>query len=131
IARRCKGAEMKVIGTKRDTSVPVDNVDRLLAPERLDELLRESDFVVLAVPSMPDTTRMLARSQFAQMRRDAHLVNIARGSVVVESDLVDALREGTIAGALLDVFQKEPLQADSPLWTMPNVIVTPHISGWP
>ena len=65
------------------------------------------------------------------MGSTAFLVNIARGSVVVESELIEALRAGTIAGALLDVFEREPLPADSPLWTMPNVIVTPHTAGYP
>ena len=65
------------------------------------------------------------------MRRTAYLVNIARGSVVVESDLIQALQDKTIAGAFLDVFEREPLPADSPLWTLPNVIATPHLSGYP
>jgi phosphoglycerate dehydrogenase-like enzyme len=130
IARRCKGAGLRVIGTKRDTSRPVENVDQLFAADNLPELLRQSDYVVLAVPYTAETDRMIGRKQLSQMRRTAHLVNIARGSVMVESDLVEALREGTIAGALLDVFEKEPLPADSPLWAMPNVIVAPHISGW-
>ena len=67
----------------------------------------------------------------ATARRPAFLVNIARGSVVMESELIEALRAGTIAGALLDVFERDPLPADSPLWTMPNVIVTPHVAGYP
>lgn len=131
IARRGKSAGMTVIGTKRDTTQPVAGVDTLLPPDGLDELLRLSDFVVLAVPQVPDTTRLIGRRQLQQMRRTAILVNIARGSVVVEAELVEALQAGTIAGAVLDVFEREPLPADSPLWTMPNVIVTPHVSGNP
>ncbi|SFN92351.1 D-isomer specific 2-hydroxyacid dehydrogenase, NAD binding domain [Bradyrhizobium sp. Rc3b] len=64
------------------------------------------------------------------MRRDAFLINIACGSLIAEHELIEALQAGTIAGALLDVFEREPLPADSPLWTMPNVIVTPHVAGW-
>ncbi|WP_207717673.1 D-2-hydroxyacid dehydrogenase [Caenimonas soli] len=131
IARRAESAGMTVIGTKRDVSEPVPFVDRLLPTTALDELLRLSDFVVLAVPHTPETTRLIGHEQLHRMRPSAFLVNIARGSVVVESDLIEALRSGTIAGALLDVFEREPLPPDSPLWTLPNVIVSPHISGYP
>lgn len=131
IARRAKTVGMTVLGTKRDVSEPVVGVDRLLPPEGLSELLQLSDFVVLAVPNIPETARLIDREQLQQMRRSAFLVNIARGSVVAESDLVEALQEGTIAGAFLDVFEREPLPVDSPLWTMPNVIITPHVAGYP
>ncbi|MET4046069.1 phosphoglycerate dehydrogenase-like enzyme [Bradyrhizobium sp. RT6a] len=131
IARRGKGAGMTVLGTKRDVSAPVEGVDRLLPPNGLAELLQLSDFVVLAVPLVPETTRLIGREQLRLMRRSAFLVNIARGSVVAESELVEELRAGTIAGALLDVFEQEPLPANSPLWTMPNVLVAPHVSGYP
>ena len=125
IARRGKSAGMTVVGSKRDVTQSVACVDRLFPPNGLTELLQLSDFVVLAVPQVPETTGLIGREQIRLMRRAAFLVNIARGSVVVESELIEALRAGTIAGALLDVFEREPLPADSPLWTMPNVIVTP------
>ncbi len=131
IARRGKSAGMTVVGSKRDVTQSVAGVDRLFPPSGLAELLQLSDFVVLAVPQVPETTGLIGREQIRLMRRAAFLVNIARGSVVVESELIDALRAGTIAGALLDVFEREPLPADSPLWTMPNVIVTPHVAGYP
>ncbi len=131
IARRGKSAGMRVIGTKRDATQPVAGVDQLLPPDGLAELLQVSDFVVLAVPGTPETTRLIGREQLRQMRRTAILVNIARGSVVVETALIEALQAGSIAGAVLDVFEREPLPAESPLWTMPNVIVTPHVAGNP
>ncbi|WP_245430791.1 D-2-hydroxyacid dehydrogenase [Mesorhizobium sp. WSM3868] len=130
IARRAKGAGMRVIGCKRDVTEPVPYVDELLPSSGLEELLTLSDFVVLAVPRIPETERLIGRAQFRQMRRTAFLVNIARGAVVAESELIEALVSGEIAGALLDVFEQEPLPAESPLWTMPNVIVTPHVAGW-
>ncbi|QOG21091.1 D-2-hydroxyacid dehydrogenase [Bradyrhizobium sp. SEMIA] len=131
IARRGKSAGMTVIGSKRDVSEAIAGVDKLVPPDGLPELLQLSDFVVLAVPRLPETTKLIGRDQLQLMRRSAFLINIARGSVVVESELVAALHAGTIAGALLDVFEREPLPIDSPLWTMPNVIVAPHISGYP
>lgn len=131
IARRGKSVGMTVVGSKRDVTEPVACVDRLFAPNALAELLQLSDFVILAVPHIPETTRLIGCEQLRLMRSTAFLVNIARGSVVAENELIEALRAGTIAGALLDVFEREPLPADSALWTMPNVIVTPHIAGNP
>ncbi|UWU75867.1 D-2-hydroxyacid dehydrogenase [Bradyrhizobium huanghuaihaiense] len=131
IARRGKSAGMTVIGSKRDVSQPIADVDRLVPPDALPELLALSDFVVLAVPRLPETSRLIGGDQLQVMRRSAFLINIARGSVVVETELVEALQAGTISGALLDVFEREPLPADSPLWTMPNVIIAPHIAGYP
>lgn len=131
IARRAKSAGMTVVGSKRDISVPVEGVDRLFAADALAVMLPLCDFVVLAMPATPDTLGFIGAAEIAQMRRGAFLINIARGSVVVESELVEALHTGVIAGALLDVFEKEPLPHDSPLWDMPNVIITPHASGTP
>ena len=122
---------MTVLGTKRDTGKPVDGVDQLLPASALDELLPRSDFVVLAVPNTPETVRLMNAERFRLMRPTAFLINIARGSVVNEADLIDALDSGVVAGALLDVFEKEPLPEDSPLWRMHNVIVTPHVAGSP
>lgn len=129
IARRAKSAGMTVVGSKRDVSVPVDGVNRLFAPEALEELLPLCDFVVLAVPATPETIGLFGGAEIARMRSSAYLINIARGSVVVEAELIQALKANTIAGAMLDVFESEPLPKDSPLWSMPNVIATPHVAG--
>ncbi|WP_027515803.1 D-2-hydroxyacid dehydrogenase [Bradyrhizobium sp. WSM1417] len=131
IARRAKSAGMTVVGSKRDVSSSIDGVDRLFAPEALKEMLPLCDFVVLAVPATPTTVSLIGAPEIALMRRDAFLINIARGQVIVETELIKALEAGTIAGALLDVFQREPLPLGSPLWDMPNVIATPHVSGSP
>ncbi|MCP1838622.1 phosphoglycerate dehydrogenase-like enzyme [Bradyrhizobium sp. USDA 4524] len=131
IARRAKSAGMTVVGSKRDVSVPVDGVDRLFASDALEKLLPLCDFVVLAVPATATTMGLIGATEIARMRRDAFLINIARGQIVVEAELIKALEAGTIAGALLDVFEREPLPKESLLWDMPNVIATPHISGSP
>lgn len=129
IARRAKSAGMRVIGSKRDTSVPVEGVDTLFASDALHELLPLCDFVVLALPATPDTDGLIGAKELALMQHNAFLVNVARGKVVVEAELVNALQSGAIAGAMLDVFEQEPLPQESPLWRMPNVIVTPHVAG--
>ncbi|WFU71262.1 D-2-hydroxyacid dehydrogenase [Bradyrhizobium sp. CB2312] len=131
IARRAKSAGMTVVGSKRDISVPVEGVDALFASDALEDLLPLCDFLVLAVPATVETVGLIGAAQLARMRRDAFLINIARGSVIVEAELIKALQTGTIAGAMLDVFKREPLPYDSPLWDMPNVIATPHVAGSP
>ncbi|WP_225148628.1 MULTISPECIES: D-2-hydroxyacid dehydrogenase [unclassified Bradyrhizobium] len=129
IARRAKSAGMIVLGAKRDISVPAEDVDRLFGSDQLKDLLPLCDFVVLAVPATPETVGLIGADEIACMRSDAFLINIARGSVVVESELISALQAGSLGGAMLDVFEREPPPQDSPLWEMPNVIMTPHIAG--
>lgn len=96
---------------------------------RLPRLLKESDFVVLACPLTKDTEGLIGERELRAMKPTATLINVARGRVVQETTLIRALDEGWIAGACLDVFAREPLPDDSPLWDMPNVVVTPHNSG--
>ncbi|WP_027574540.1 D-2-hydroxyacid dehydrogenase [Bradyrhizobium sp. WSM1743] len=131
IARRAKSAGMTVVGSKRDISAPVEGVDKLFASNALQDLLPLCDFVVLAVPGTGETVRLIGAAEIGCMRRDAFLINIARGNVIAEAELIKALKTGTIAGAMLDVFEREPLPQDSPLWDMPNVIATPHVAGSP
>ena len=131
IARLGKAFGMNVIATRRSAR-PGDHaryVDTLLPADRLDRLLRESDFVVLAVPFTSETERLIGEAQFRRMKPTAFLINVARGGIVDEDALVRALTEKTIAGAGLDVFATEPLPGDSPLWRLPNAILSPHISG--
>jgi len=122
---------MQVLATRRSASGEEQDpdVDRLYPLEQLHELLRQSDYVVLAVPLTPETTRLIGEPELQVMRSHAYLVNIGRGHVVDEVALIRALKEGWIAGAGLDVTEEEPLPPDSPLYDMPNVILTPHISG--
>ena len=103
-------------------------LDRVGGPETLPELLADSDFVVLAAPLTPDTADMIDEAALAAMKSTAWLINIARGRLVDERALLDALREGRIGGAILDTFREEPLPPTSPFYDLPNVIVTPHTS---
>jgi phosphoglycerate dehydrogenase-like enzyme len=128
IARRARCFHMHVLGVKRSPA-PVDGVDRVYGPDRLEEVLSAGDFVVIALPLTPDTRQRIGEPELRIMKRTAYLINISRGAVVVESSLIKALREKWISGAVLDVFEEEPLPETSPLWTLRNVIVTPHISG--
>lgn len=98
-------------------------------PEALHALLPQADFVIMTVPHTPQTQGMMGAREFRAMKQTAYLINIGRGACVVLDDLVAALRAGEIAGAGLDVFEIEPLPADHPLWTMPGVLLTPHVAG--
>jgi phosphoglycerate dehydrogenase-like enzyme len=106
-----------------------DQVDAVWTPERLPDLLAQSDVVVLAAPHTPETKRLIGHAQLDHMKRGALLVNVARGKLVDDEAIVDALRDGRLGGAALDVFSDEPLEPSSPYWDLPNVIVTPHTSG--
>ncbi|MDX2037441.1 MAG: D-2-hydroxyacid dehydrogenase [Isosphaeraceae bacterium] len=132
IARRATAFGMRVIGVDRKPgaiSLP-EGVERVDGIERLDDLLTESRFVVIAAPQTPETTRLFDRRKFAAMRSDAYLINIGRGAIVVLDDLVAALESRTIAGAALDVFEVEPLPSSHRLWEFENVIITPHTAGY-
>jgi phosphoglycerate dehydrogenase-like enzyme len=130
LATRVQALGMRVLGYRRQAE-DVPGVDRLFAAERgdsLDELLRESDFVVLATPLSDATYHLIGARELGLMKRTAVLVNMARGGVVDEAALADTMRSGGIAGAGLDVFAQEPLPPDSPLWDLPNVAITPHMT---
>jgi len=108
---------------------PPDGVEAVWTPDRLPDLLAQSDVVVLAAPHTPETKRLIGRAQIDRMKRGALLVNIARGKLVDDEALIEALRDGRLGGAALDVFSQEPLEPSSPYWDLPNVIITPHTSG--
>jgi phosphoglycerate dehydrogenase-like enzyme len=128
-ARVCAAFGMRVIGVDaRREDVPA-GVDELHRPEALDRLLPEADFVIMTVPHTPQTEGMMNAERFKLMKRSAFLINIGRGMTVRLDDLNQALRDGQIAGAGLDVFEIEPLPPDHPLWTAPNVLLTPHVAG--
>lgn len=129
-ARLSKAFEMRVLATRRTPMKDTPpNVDRLFAAGDLSSMLPECDFVVLAVALTPETRRLIGERELRAMKSSAFLINVARGQVVDEAALVRALQEGWIAGAGLDVFEQEPLPPDSPLWELPNAIVTPHASA--
>jgi len=120
---------MRVIGTKRDTNVTIDAVDQVLPPADLETVLNEVDYLVLSCPLTDQTQGLIGRDELEAMDRSAILVNVARGEVVDEAALIDTLEADQIRGAGLDVFEKEPLPKESPLWDLSNVVLTPHIAG--
>ncbi len=122
------GFRVTAIRRRAGEAVP-DGVDAVWTPDRLPDLLAQSDVVVLAAPRTPATSRLIGRAQIEQMKPGALLVNVARGKLVDDDALIDALRDGRLGGAALDVFSEEPLDPSSPYWDLPNVIVTPHTSG--
>lgn len=134
LARYARTNGMRVIGTRR-SGESVEGVDQTYSPDGIDEVLRQSDVVVVATPLTAETRNLLSTAELDLMRQTAYLVAISRGGVVNESALLDALKRGQLAGAVLDVFTEEPLPAESPFWDLPNVMVTPHIAGelgdWP
>ena len=124
-----KAFGMRVLGSRR-SRVEDGVLDRFVPLERLHELLAESDYVVLSMPFNDATRGMIGTAELAAMRESAVLINVARGGVVDEPALIEALRAGTIRGASLDVVSEEPLPEDSPLWTLPNCVLTPHDAGY-
>jgi len=128
LAERATALGMRVIGTQRAPKAH-PAVAKIEPPERTDAVLAEADVVVLLLPLTAETRGMFARERFAQLKPGAYLVNLARGGIVDEAALVDALREGRLAGAAFDVFASEPLPASSPLWDAPNLWITPHMAG--
>jgi len=130
IAKKAKCLGMRVIATKRDPTSPAStNVDRLVAPAYLNELLAESDFAVLSLPLTKETVGMIGEKQLKSMKPTGILINVSRGRIIQENKLVQALKHGWIAGAGLDTFENEPLPENSELWGFKNVIITPHIAG--
>ena len=145
VARLAKAFGMRVLAVKRRTESAGEHgafelaglgdpagvlPDALYGPEQVREMLAQCDFVVLAVPLTQETRGMIGEAELRAMKPAAYLVNIGRGEVCDEAALIHALQDKWIAGAGLDVFTQEPLPQTSPLWTLPNVILTPHISGF-
>jgi phosphoglycerate dehydrogenase-like enzyme len=106
-----------------------DGVSRVVGSSQIDEVLAESDFVVLAAPLTPSTHALMNAARFAKMKPDAYLINVGRGPQVDDAALIEALRSKRIAGAALDVFETEPLPSHSPLWNLENLLITPHTAG--
>jgi phosphoglycerate dehydrogenase-like enzyme len=129
VARRGHALGMRVIAVDAKPRAKPDHVAELWGIDHLDELLAQSDFVVVCVPHTPETVKLLTLPQFQRMKPTAHLINISRGVVVDLADVTTALQTGVIAGAAMDVFEIEPLPADHPLWGMENVFITPHMAS--
>jgi phosphoglycerate dehydrogenase-like enzyme len=128
VARKAAALELTVIGTRREPA-PVPHVARVLPPEGAGEVLGTADFVLLLLPVTPATRDFMDARRLAAMRPDAWLLNYGRGELVVDADLVDAVKRHVIAGAVLDVFRTEPLPDDHPFWTTPGITVLPHFGG--
>jgi phosphoglycerate dehydrogenase-like enzyme len=128
LARKAEALEIKVIGTKR-APAPLPHVATVYPPQATDEVLGASDFVLLLLPSTKDTENFVDARRLRAMRKNAWLLNFARGALIVDADLIEAVRSKTIAGAVLDVFRKEPLPPDHPFWTTEGIVVLPHIGG--
>jgi len=127
VARLASALRMRVIGTKRrpETIAGVD----VFPPERTADVLAQSDFVLLLLPATPDTENFINTKTLSQMKPSAYLLNFGRGHLIADADLVDAVNEKRIAGAVLDVFREEPLPPEHPFWGTEGILVLPHIGG--
>ena len=128
LARKAAALDMRVIGTKRDGK-PVPHVTRVWGPDGTDAVLGDADYLVLLLPSTALTRDLMNLARLSRMKPSAWLLNFGRGDLVVDEDLVTAVRERRLAGAVLDVFRKEPLPADHAFWTTDGIIVLPHVGG--
>ncbi len=128
VARLAAAIGMRVIGVRRSGGT-APGVERVVGPDRLVEVAREADYLAIAAPLTPATRGLVSRDVIAALPRHAWVINIARGAIVDEAALLEAVRDRRIGGAALDVFTEEPLPADSPWWGLDNVIVTPHHSS--
>ena len=120
---------MRVWGVTRSGTGDTTHAEKILAASELDEALPHADFVVIAAPETPETKHLIGAQQIARMKRTARLINVARGSLLDEAALMNALYGGMLSGAALDVTTPEPLSVDSPLWHAPNLFITPHTSA--
>ncbi|OLC44048.1 MAG: hypothetical protein AUH43_19615 [Acidobacteria bacterium 13_1_40CM_65_14] len=122
------GFRIAAIRRRGDQPRP-EGVEDVWTPDRLLDLLAQSDVIVIAAPHTPETKRLIGRREVDAMKRGAFLINVARGKMIDDAAVVEALNDGRLGGAALDVFTTEPLEPDSPYWELPNVIITPHTSG--
>ncbi|SEN07637.1 D-2-hydroxyacid dehydrogenase [Paenibacillus sp. OV219] len=127
-AKIAKAFSMNVLGIRK-SGEPADLVDRMYTMDELHDVLAQSDYVVNCLPLTSDTRHLIGGAEFAAMKDTACYINIGRGATTDTAALIEALQNGIIAGAGLDVFEQEPLPEDHPLWKMEQVIVTPHIAG--
>lgn len=128
VAKAAKELRLRVLGVRR-TGASHPDVDQMFRPDDLDEVLPLADFIVLALPLTTDTTTLIDRRRIGLMKREAGFINIGRGGLVDHGALVEALKAGTISSAILDVFDVEPLPADSHLWKIDNLMIFPHVTS--
>lgn len=131
VAKRAHAFGMKVTGVRRRAEeTPPAGVDRVVGTDRLHDALAGCDVLVLSAPGVSSTQRMIGARELAMLNPGAIVVNVARAQIVDDTAMRDALASGQLGGAVLDVFEREPLDAASPLWSLPNVVITPHSSGF-
>jgi phosphoglycerate dehydrogenase-like enzyme len=128
LGRKCRALGMRIVGIRRSGELHPD-ADEMYTLQDLDRVLQSADFVVLVLPQTHETRQIIGEAELRRMRPDSVLINIGRGSAVDELALAAALEVGTIRGAALDVFQREPLAQDHPLWSQPNAVITPHMAS--
>ena len=129
VGRQAKGLGMRVWAVNRTGGAMPEEVDRLFGPDDLVDALAGSDYVVVTVPHTAETDRLIGVDELSAMKEGAVLINVARGRIIDEAALIEALRSRAVRGAGLDVFQEEPLPLSSPLWDLDNVCITPHVGG--
>jgi D-2-hydroxyacid dehydrogenase (NADP+) len=129
VVKSAKALGMRVMAVREHPEKGSEGADAVFGPAQIDEVFRQADYVVLAAPVTNSTKAIVNAERLALMKPDACLINVGRGPLVDESALANALREKKIGGAVLDVFPKEPLAADSPLWDVPNLLITPHTAA--
>ena len=129
VAKRAKAFDMRVWGVTRSGRGEQAYVENIFAVSQLAEALPDADYVMICAPETAETKDLIGAAEIAKMKRGARLINVARGSLLDETALVQALERGALGGAALDVAQTEPLPAESPLWKAPNLFITPHTSG--
>jgi phosphoglycerate dehydrogenase-like enzyme len=131
VAERAHAFGMRITAVRRRPDRPAPSyMEGVVGADSLNDALRGADVVVIAAPSVAATTRLIGAEQMALLNRGAILVNVGRAQIVDTEAMISSLEQGQLGGAVLDVFDKEPLDASSPLWSMPNVIVTPHSAGF-
>jgi phosphoglycerate dehydrogenase-like enzyme len=130
VAHRAHAFGMRVTAIRRKIAEAKPAfVEHIAGPEQLDDALRGCDVLVVSAPSIAETDRLINAGRLALLNRGAIVINVARGKIIDEAALIAALRNGHLGGAVLDVFEHEPLEPQNPLWTLPNVIISPHVSG--
>jgi phosphoglycerate dehydrogenase-like enzyme len=127
--RRAKALGMKVLAVRENPGKGTGGADEVFGPAQIDDVLPRADYVLLCTPVTPATTHIMNRARLKKMKPDAYLINVARGTLIDEPDLLEALKSRTIAGAALDVFEEEPLPEQSPFWELDNVLITPHTAA--
>ena len=129
VAKRARAFEMRVWGVTRSGEGDRTHAEKIFAAAKLREALPEADYVLIAAPETAETRHLMGATEIAKMKRGARLINVGRGSLLDEAALLRALESGALGGAAIDVAKLEPLPAESPLWKVPNLLITPHTSG--